>query len=95
MAYLYQYRVFTGLLSIFLWINMNASQTYVYAATEEEGIAFLEANGKKPGVITTSTGLQYKILQHGFGDHHPYPDSPCLCHYGTHCILRTAHCIDI
>lgn len=29
--------------------------------------AFLAANAKKPGVITTSSGLQYQIIQNGFG----------------------------
>jgi FKBP-type peptidyl-prolyl cis-trans isomerase len=30
--------------------------------------AFLAANAKKPGVITTQSGLQYKVLQPGMGD---------------------------
>jgi FKBP-type peptidyl-prolyl cis-trans isomerase len=29
--------------------------------------AFLAANGKKRGVITTSDGLQYRIIQNGYG----------------------------
>jgi FKBP-type peptidyl-prolyl cis-trans isomerase FklB len=29
--------------------------------------AFLAANAQKPGVLTTSDGLQYKIIHNGFG----------------------------
>lgn len=36
-------------------------------AAKAEGAAFLEANKSKPGVITTSSGLQYKILSKGIG----------------------------
>ncbi|MFZ1687255.1 MAG: FKBP-type peptidyl-prolyl cis-trans isomerase [Flavobacteriales bacterium] len=31
------------------------------------GDAFMAANGKKPGVITTASGLQYEVLQQGTG----------------------------
>jgi FKBP-type peptidyl-prolyl cis-trans isomerase len=33
----------------------------------EEGVAFLAANGKKEGVVTTASGLQYKVLKQGTG----------------------------
>ena len=33
----------------------------------EEGIAFLEENGKRPEVITTESGLQYEIITEGDG----------------------------
>jgi FKBP-type peptidyl-prolyl cis-trans isomerase FklB len=33
-----------------------------------EGAAYLEANKKKPGVVTTESGLQYKIITEGEGD---------------------------
>jgi FKBP-type peptidyl-prolyl cis-trans isomerase len=39
--------------------------------TMEDGIAFLEENGKKEGVITTESGLQYKIVTKGDG---PMPE---------------------
>ncbi len=35
--------------------------------TKEEGIKFLEENGKKPGVTTTASGLQYEVLKSGTG----------------------------
>jgi FKBP-type peptidyl-prolyl cis-trans isomerase FkpA len=33
----------------------------------EEGIAFLEENGKREGVITTESGLQYEVITKGDG----------------------------
>lgn len=35
--------------------------------SEQANAAFLAANAKKPGVITTASGLQYRIVQNGFG----------------------------
>lgn len=34
---------------------------------KEEGAAFLARNARKPGVIVTPSGLQYKVLQEGTG----------------------------
>ena len=50
-------------------------------ASSDPGLAFLEANGKKDGVITLKSGLQYKVLKEGGGMEHPKVDSPCECHY--------------
>ena len=36
--------------------------------TLEEGKAFLEENGKKDGIITTESGLQYEIITEGTGE---------------------------
>jgi len=41
----------------------------------------LEENGKKDGVVSLPSGLQYKVLRTGSGADHPTPDSPCECHY--------------
>jgi FKBP-type peptidyl-prolyl cis-trans isomerase FklB len=35
------------------------------AASNPEGLAFLEENKKKEGVITTDSGLQYKVIKQG------------------------------
>ena len=50
-------------------------------ASNEEGKAYLEANKKKEGVVTLTSGLQYKVLRQGSGTHHPTANSPCECHY--------------
>ncbi|MFA5904447.1 MAG: FKBP-type peptidyl-prolyl cis-trans isomerase N-terminal domain-containing protein, partial [Desulfobacula sp.] len=46
----------------------------------KNGTAFLEANKKKEGVVTLSSGLQYKILAEGKGPH-PKPADTVECHY--------------
>lgn len=47
---------------------------------KKEGEAFLAENGKKPGVITQPSGLQYKILKLGTGKIPKDTDS-VECHY--------------
>lgn len=46
----------------------------------EEGTAFLEENGKKSDVITTPSGLQYKMLKEGTGSG-PSINSTVTVHY--------------
>src|SRR5574344_498416 len=63
-------------------MTMQAAQAYVqtrmesikaaameksYGANKKAGEAFLAANKTKPGVVTTASGLQYKILTKGTG----------------------------
>ncbi len=45
-----------------------------------EGKAFLEANGKKEGVVTTKSGLQYQVLTQGSG-RSPKATDKVRCHY--------------
>lgn len=47
------------------------------------GKAFLEANGKKDGVITTDSGLQYKILATGDGKQPKASDTVTTHYKGT------------
>lgn len=44
------------------------------------GTAFLAANGKKPGVVTTNSGLQYLVIKQGTGKQ-PASDSRVKVHY--------------
>lgn len=53
----------------------------VWAGTNEEGLAYLEANKAKSDVVTLESGLQYRVIKSGGGDFHPSVSSPCLCHY--------------
>jgi len=46
----------------------------------EEGIAFLEENKKKEGIITTESGLQYEIITEGTGKS-PNATDIVKCHY--------------
>lgn len=47
--------------------KMLAEQQAASEATLREGEAWLTENGKRPGVITTASGLQYEVLQAGNG----------------------------
>jgi len=42
-------------------------QKEIAAKNLQDGKAFLEANAKKEGVVTTASGLQYKVLKSGNG----------------------------
>ncbi len=46
----------------------------------EKGKNFLEENGKRPGVVTLPSGLQYEILQEGNGKK-PEASDRVKCHY--------------
>merc|ERR1719473_2027554 len=60
---------------------LTVASLSVAAATNAEGLKFLEENKGKEGVITLPSGLQYKVLRDGNGDSHPTADSPCEVHY--------------
>ena len=49
-------------------------------ANQENGDKFLAENGKKPGVVTTASGLQYQVLTEGTGAK-PGPKDGVKVHY--------------
>ena len=49
-------------------------------ANKKEGMAFLEANKTKEGVVTLPSGLQYKVLQEGTGPK-PAATDKVVCNY--------------
>ncbi|XID76116.1 FKBP-type peptidyl-prolyl cis-trans isomerase [Alkanindiges sp. WGS2144] len=49
-------------------------------ANAEQGAEFLRDNGKKAGVTTTASGLQYEVLKQGSGKR-PTADSQVTVHY--------------
>lgn len=49
-------------------------------ASIAEGAAYLEQNGKREGVITTKSGLQYEVLTEGTGNS-PKATDKVRCHY--------------
>lgn len=61
----------------------QAGQQKAAEAVEKNHLAghqFLKENAKKPGVKTTASGLQYKVLQEGSGEH-PAKTSQVRVHY--------------
>jgi FKBP-type peptidyl-prolyl cis-trans isomerase len=52
-------------------------------ATAEEGENFLDENAKKPGVVTTKSGLQYQILEEGSGKSPSATDTVTVNYRGT------------
>ncbi len=67
--------------------NAAASAPMAPAASTTDpkaaGEAFLAENGKKPGVITTPSGLQYTILKSGTGDSPKASDTVTVHYTGT------------
>ena len=52
------------------------------AGTTPEGQAWLASKGKEDGVVSTGSGLLYKVLKNGpDGAKKPNIDTPCECHY--------------
>ena len=58
----------------------QASNADSAAALEEEK-KFMAENGKKDGIITTASGLQYEILTPGKGGERPGPQDVVRVHY--------------
>lgn len=58
----------------------NRAMEQTYGANKEAGIKFLAENKLKEGVVTTSSGLQYKIITQGTGEI-PTKDSQVKVHY--------------
>jgi FKBP-type peptidyl-prolyl cis-trans isomerase FklB len=51
------------------------------AGAIKEGKAFLEKNGKRTGVVTLPSGLQYEVLKAGTDNTRPTLASKVKCHY--------------
>ncbi len=52
----------------------------VAEVNKKQGLAFLDANKTKDGVVTLPSGLQYKVLQEGTGPK-PAPTDTVVCNY--------------
>jgi len=53
------------LIGLFMFSKNNSE---VAEANKQAGIAFLAENGKKDGVLTTASGLQYTVITEGEGE---------------------------
>ena len=60
--------------------KQQASQAESGKAAAVEGAAFLATNGKKEGIKTTASGLQYQIIKDGTGNT-PKPTDKVTTHY--------------
>ena len=50
-------------------------------ASKLEGVAFLARNGKRTGVVTLPSGLQYEVIKAGTGTDKPTLANKVKCHY--------------
>ena len=68
-------------------VKINAAYTAAQAALGErnraEGMAFLDANGKKPGVAVLPSGLQYELILEGDGEMPGHGDTVLVHFRGT------------
>jgi FKBP-type peptidyl-prolyl cis-trans isomerase len=53
------------------------------ALSDAANAAFLKVNATKPGVVVRPSGLQYKIIQNGFGGHPGRYDTVTVSYSGT------------
>jgi peptidyl-prolyl cis-trans isomerase len=60
--------------------KQKAEATEKGKAAKQDGEKFLAENGKKEGVITTASGLQYQVLREGNGQS-PKATDTVECHY--------------
>ncbi len=66
-----------------LQAKLQAQATQAAAAGAKAGEAFLADNAKKPGVVTTASGLQYKIITSGKGKTPKATDTVSVNYKGT------------
>jgi len=75
--------ILLGLVAIgaLLLFKRSAQNKQQAAENIDAGHAFLLKNAEDPDVVTTDSGLQYKILQPGEGDVHPVETDKVKVHY--------------
>jgi FKBP-type peptidyl-prolyl cis-trans isomerase FklB len=69
----------TNLLNDF-FSKLDAAASAAGEAAKTEGERFLAENAKRPGVVTTPSGLQYEVLTEGTG-RSPKATDTVRCHY--------------
>jgi FKBP-type peptidyl-prolyl cis-trans isomerase len=62
---------------------LHSSQQQAAEANHKAAAAFLAENAKKPGIVTTASGLQYKVLAPGSGDSPKPTDEVTVNYRGT------------
>ena len=78
MKYIIAIVVVIALVLMYQLTTRNKQST---AENARKGEEFLANNAKEEGVITTASGLQYKVLQKGNGNNNPGPTDRVKVHY--------------
>ena len=68
-------------IAVVMMYKVSARSNQSIAENVKEGEIFLANNAKQEGVITTASGLQYKVLQEGTGNTKPGPTDRVKVHY--------------
>ncbi len=63
--------------------NKTAKEEVLYGENRKKGEAFLAENAKKEGVVTTASGLQYKVITMGTGEKPKVTDKVKVHYKGT------------
>lgn len=72
--------VAAAVILVIVAIGVYAGTQGQVAAVRKDDMAFMAANGKKPGVVTTASGLQYEVVRLGTGPK-PARTDTVLVHY--------------
>ena len=62
---------------------LRSAQANMVETNHKAAAAFLAENGKKPGIVTTASGLQYKVIAPGSGDAPKATDKVTVNYRGT------------
>ena len=65
----------------FVFLQFTSGNKKAALENKQRGEDFLAANKQEEGVITTESGLQYKVLQEGTGQQHPKASDTVKVHY--------------
>ena len=69
------------LIGYYFMRNTGGAKPEEIAANKKAGAVFMETNKAVDGVKTTSSGLQYLVLQEGTGTRHPSASDKVKVHY--------------
>ena len=62
---------------------LEEANTAAYGEIKAQGIAFLEENKNKEGILSTESGLQYEIIEEGKGEKAGAKDTVTVHYHGT------------
>ena len=63
--------------------DMKRQKEIATQRNKQAGEDFLAANAKKPGIMTTASGLQYEVIAEGKGEHPDANDKVTVHYHGT------------